>query len=115
MENVKKLEGGSNLGALREIGQNKERTIGMCVDKKKGEAWKRRTRMNEMNEGKKDEKGNENSEVRISNKRGFSLRDDEELEEADEQNGKKDKHGMKEMNMCENLVEVTSQKWHHSD
>lgn len=86
----------------------------MCGGKK-GEAWKRRTRMNEMNEGRKYENGNENSEARISNKRGFSLRDEEELEEGDEQNGKNDKHGMEKMNICENLVEVTSQKWPHSD
>lgn len=63
---------------LREIDQNKEGIIGMCVEKKKREAWKRRTRMNKMNDGRKDEKGNENSETRISNKRGFLLRDEEE-------------------------------------
>lgn len=35
MENVKKLEGVSNLGALREIGHNKEGTIRMCVEEKR--------------------------------------------------------------------------------
>lgn len=87
----------------------------MCVEKKKGDAWERRTRMNEMTEGRKDKNEKKNSKAMISNKRGFSLRDEEKLEEADEQNRKKDKHRMEEINICENLVEVASQKWPHSD
>lgn len=43
----------------------------MCVKKKKGGAWERKSRMNEMTERRKDKNEKENSKARISNKRGF--------------------------------------------
>lgn len=78
---------------------------------------KKRARRNKASGEKGTGKGkeNEHSKQGIRRNKGFSLRDEDELEISDEQCGKEAKVEVEEKNCCVNLVEVASHDWPHID
>lgn len=86
-------------GILFELDQNRG-SVGMCVENRKHGSWKRRARANQVNSGKENEKGKAYNKAGLGNKRGFSLRDEDDVDE-DLQNGKKLKGGAKSWQIIE--------------
>lgn len=87
------------------------------MEKMKGGSGKRRARRNEASgeRGTGIGKEIEYSKQGIRGKRGFSLRDEDELEMSDEQCGKHAKVGIEEKNCCVSLVDVSSHDWPYID
>lgn len=111
------IEGGKSeeteeLDVLKELNQNRLNQMQELAEgKSKGRTWKRRSNT-KGNIGKKEQDvgiENRGSNVCTNGKRGFSLID-ETLEKI-RGNKKKLKMMIDEMQLCQVLVEETSQKW----
>lgn len=74
---------------LCELDQNSEGSVGMCIENRKSESWKRRTRVNQIRAIKENEKEKEDKTKGLGSKRGFELRDEDNTLEEEVLIGKK--------------------------
>lgn len=105
----------SEPGLLREMDPNIEGQRGMIVEKKTTGSWKRRARQQHRNDDKENVSNPDNCLPGMSGKRGFKLRDEENMQEEDTQIGKKSKIAREGISDFVIQVEEASHKWPQMD
>lgn len=77
------------MGVIKELDQNRDGPVGMCVENKKHRSWKRRAKATQAKSDKENEIGKEYNKEGLGNKRSFKLKGEDDVVASEAQNGKK--------------------------
>lgn len=102
-------------GVLCELNHNSGAPVSMCAEGKKPGSWKRRARAIQTPTGKENGMALDAQAKEVSGKRGFELRDEDEVPGDEEYHSKKLKSGGENLQLSENMVEIASPKWPQGD
>lgn len=106
-----KREEEGTAGVIKELDQNRDGPVGMCVENKKHGLWKRKARATQAKSNKENGMGKEYNKEGLGNKRSFELKGEDDIVAGEAQNGKKIKIEEKSWQMIKNQVEIASHKW----